>query len=510
LSHERPTLAAIIATLGPASDAPETVRKLIEAGVSVFRLNFSHGTLDQQLKRLTTVRAAAKELGSPTAVLGDLQGPKIRVGDLGTSKVVLQAGCDVVFCPPGHQPSESPGTTALPCTYPGLAVEVLPGHRVLINDGAVRLIALDAARSDPADTLRCRVIIGGEVSSSKGINLPDSDIKASAITERDWECVEWAVAHGLDFLALSFVRHAAEVRQLRKALAGMCPVDFSLEKTGAGALIPIVAKIEKPQAVADIDAILEASDAVMVARGDLGVEMDLAQVPVIQKKLIAKAHEWGKPCIVATQMLETMTENAAPTRAEASDVAHAIFDDADAVMLSGETAVGRNPVLVVETMRRIVAAAEESTSTWGPAPSPPQRLIESRYRTAALAHGAWYTARDLGAKLVVCSSQRGGSARYLAQNGMAIPIVAYSSDERETRRMALLKGVTPVFSQPPASGTLADWNRQVDAELIARGWAKQGDPVVLLAGRPLGSHGATNTMAIHYVGNTFTGFYQHT
>jgi pyruvate kinase len=354
------------------------------------------------------------------------------------------------------------------------------------------------------------VQIGGEISTSKGINLPDSEIKASAITEKDWECVEWAVANGLDFLALSFVRHAAEVRQLRKALAGMCPVDFSLEKTGEGALIPIIAKIEKPQAVADIDAILEASDAIMVARGDLGVEMDLAQVPVIQKRLIAKAHEWGKPCIVATQMLETMTQNAAPTRAEASDVAHAIFDDADAVMLSGETAVGTNPVLVVETMRRIVTAAEESTPTWGPVPSPPQRLIESKYRTAALAHGAWYTARDLGAKLVVCWSQQGGAARYLSQTGMALPIIAYSSDERETRRMALLKGVTPIFSPPPPSGRLADWNAQVDAELVARGWAKPGDPIVLLAGRPLGVHGTTNTVAIHYIGNTFTGFHQHT
>jgi pyruvate kinase len=205
-------------------------------------------------------------------------------------------------------------------------------------------------------------------------------------------------------------------------------------------------------------------------------------------------------------MLETMIENGFPTRAEASDVAHAIFDGADAVMLSGETAVGKHPALVVETMRRIVTAAEEKMHAGCAAPSPPRHVLETKYRTAALAHGAWYVARDLGAKLVVCWSQRGGAARYLAQTGFPIPIIAYSSDERETRRMALLRGVTPMFTSAPSNGSLAEFNRKVDQDLVERGWANPGDPIVIIAGRPLGEHAAANTIAVHYVDNPAMGF----
>lgn len=512
LTTRRPTLTGIVATLGPASESPVMVRKLILAGVSVFRLNFSHGKLEEHAARLAVVRAAAIELGTPTAVLGDLQGPKIRVGVMGEPGVTLEAGDDVVLMV-GADPSlvgcRVNGACCLPCEYVGLPDEVLPGQRVLINDGALRLLAMERSKGDPARSLRCRVLLGGLVTSKKGINLPDSDVKAPAVTARDWECVEWAVSHGLDFLALSFVRRADEVRELRKALAGMCAMDHRHESSGAGALIPVVAKIEKPQALAELDSIIEASDAVMVARGDLGVEMDLAQVPIAQKTILAKAGEWGKPCIVATQMLETMIDHPSPTRAEVSDVAHAVFDGADAVMLSGETAVGKYPLLAVEMMRRTIAAAEQQVVAGIKAPSPPARLIESRYRTAALAHGAWHVAHDLGAKLIVCWSQRGGAARYLSQNGFAVPIIAYSSDERETRRMALLRGVTPIFTKVPESGSLARWNEQVDADLKARGWASDGDPIVLIAGRPLGEQGAANTIAVHYVGNRFTGFLQH-
>ena len=274
-------------------------------------------------------------------------------------------------------------------------------------------------------------------------------------------------------------------------------------------MIPVVAKIEKPQALAVIDEIIEAADAIMVARGDLGVEMDLASVPVAQKRLIDRAGAWGKPCIVATQMLESMITSATPTRAEASDVANAVLDGADAVMLSGETAVGRHPALVVETMRRIVATTEERLVELGPEPTPPGKVLESRYRTAALAHGAWHVARDVGAKLVVVWSQRGGGARYLSQTGFVIPIVAYSSDERQTRRMGLLKGVTALHAPELAGGTLAAWNERVERDLLERGWAERGDPIVLMAGRPLGESGSTNLIAIHYVGNRATGFMRH-
>jgi pyruvate kinase len=323
---------------------------------------------------------------------------------------------------------------------------------------------------------------------------------------------------------------------------GSLPASTSVDHTSR---IPVIAKIEKPQALDRIDEILEVADGLMVARGDLGVEMDLAEVPIIQKRLIAKCDEFGKPCIVATQMLETMIENSSPTRAEVSDVANAILDGADCVMLSAETATGKYPVITVETMRRITAAAERKLNESITAPSPAARLIKSKYRTAALAHGAWHVAHDIGAKLIACWSQEGGTARYLSQTGLTIPIIAYSSDERQVRRMALLRGVTPRhipllpsalspalagemsrgsasdrggipssavevpfdLSKPPELGlTLAEWNARVEADLLQLGYLQLGDPIILVAGKPLGTKGATCTLAIHYTGNRSTGF----
>jgi pyruvate kinase len=510
-ARHRPTLAKIVATIGPASDAPEMVERLIVAGVAVFRLNFSHGTLEQHRRRLETIRAAALRLGQPVAVLGDLQGPKIRVGSLPETGVVLEPGQDVLFAAPSVAADLGPtfgAAAVLPSEYEALADEVKPGHRVLVNDGLIRLLAVDHEPADPRGVLRCRVLAGagGLVTSRKGINLPDSDVKAEAITERDWECVEWSVANGLDFLALSFVRRAEEVRRLKRALAGMCPADFKVDHTGVGAMIPVVAKIEKPQALNEIDAIVDAADAIMVARGDLGVEMDLARVPIIQKQIIAKCDEWGKPCIVATQMLESMITSSSPTRAEVSDIANAVLDGADAVMLSAESAAGKFPLLAVETMRRVVAAAEERAVLGMTQPSPGSQLVRSRYRTAALAHGAWHVANDVGARLVACWSQEGGCARYLSQTGMPMPIVAYSDSDRHVRRMALLRGVTARHMPVPPSRTLREWNLRVEEDLRGLGWVKDGDPIVLIAGKPLGVKGAANTLTIHYTGNRSTGF----
>jgi pyruvate kinase len=270
----------------------------------------------------------------------------------------------------------------------------------------------------------------------------------------------------------------------------------------------VVAKIEKPQAVADIEAIVQAADGIMVARGDLGVEMDLARVPMVQKQIVQMAGRYGKPCIVATQMLESMIESASPTRAEASDVANAVLDGAGCVMLSGETAVGKHPALAVETMRRIAHAAEDHLASLPPRASAPEALREQRYRTAALAHGAWYVAQDIGAELVVCWSEHGGAAWYLSQNDFHIPIIAYTSSIKAARRMALLRGVTPIRSEPPESGRLADWNEMVDRDLATRGWAEHGTPVVLLAGKPLGKPKVATMVAVHYVGY-YTGFRSH-
>lgn len=507
-----PTLTKIVATLGPASDSPEVVRKLIAAGVSVFRLNFSHGDFAAHERRLRVVREASADLGQPVAILGDLQGPKIRVGQLPEAGVVLTPGQDIVFTAcEAELWARTHDAARLPTAYDQLASEVKPGERVLINDGAVRLLAVEREPGDGPGVLRCRVLVGGLVTSKKGINLPDSDVKASAITEQDWACAEWAVAHEVDYLALSFVRTAAEVLELKHALAGMCPVDFGVEgagreRAGKGSFIPVIAKIEKPQALANLDAIVEAADAIMVARGDLGVEMDVAEVPLVQRRLIAACDDWGKPCIVATQMLESMIESSTPTRAEASDVATAVLAGADAVMLSGETAVGKHPALVVETMRRIVAAAEREPDACVQGSSTGKRLVASRYRTAALAHGAFHVARDLGAKLVACWSQEGGTARYLSQTGLRIPIVAYTDDPRQVRRMALLRAVTPRLMAVPATGSLADWNRAVERDLLAIGWVKLGDPMVLVAGRPLGVQGATTALAVHTIGDPLTGY----
>ena len=507
----RPNLATIIATLGPASDAPEVVLRLIEAGVGVFRLNFSHGTEAEHAKRVETVRAAARLAGLPIAILGDLQGPKIRIGACPEAGITLEPGQDVLINPALACSAVAPsGMAMLSCTLSGIGEDVLPGQRVLINDGAVRLLAMEGAPGDPEGALRARVVVGGLVTSKKGLNLPQSELRVPAMTERDWKWVEWGVGAGVDFLALSFVRTAAEVRALKARLETMCSAKQDVTDAGASAGIPVVAKIETPQAVARMREIVGAADAIMVARGDLGVEMDIAQVPIVQKELVRTAASYGKPCIVATQMLETMCSATLPTRAEASDVANAIFDGADAVMLSGETAVGKHPALVVETMRRIVSAAE---TMMAPRllmrPTPPAEVIQTGYRTAALAHGAWYVARDVGARLVVCWSQSGGLARYLSQMGLAVPVIAYSSSEVQTRRMALLRGVTPVCEAPPADARLSTWNKSVDAMLIARGWANRGDAVVLIAGRPLGKSKPTNTLAVHYVGEESAGFMAH-
>ncbi len=505
-----PTLATIVATIGPASDTPDMVRRLIRSGVSIFRLNFSHGDLESHGKRLKTIRAVAKELNRPTAVLGDLQGPKIRVGKVPDPGIMTTAGCDVILkkgielAYVDMSDAEHP-TPVFPLAYEKLVDEVEVGHKVLINDGNIRMIATE--KNTSKGELRCRVMVGGLVTSKKGINVPQTHLSAPAITDQDWKCVDWAVANGLDFLALSFVREAREVLELKDRLATMCPIDKANDPRGEGSLIPVIAKIETPQSLTNLEAIVEASDGLMVARGDLGVEMDVARVPVAQKRIIEVAQQWGRPVIVATQMLESMIESSLPTRAEASDVANAIFDQADAVMLSAESATGKHPLLVVETMKRIIMAAEERIASLPQVPSPPQKIIERHYSTAALAHGAWHIAQDIGAKIIVCWSENGGTARYLSQTGFRIPILACSSSERATRRMSILLGVTPVHMEAPAG--LAEWNDWVDAFLLSSGMAKRGDPIVLVAGRPLGKAKATNTIAVHVVGDVERGYRAH-
>ena len=343
--HPYPKHAKIVATLGPASDSPEMLERLIKNGVNVFRLNFSHGSLDAQLIRLNRVREAAIKTRTPVGVLGDLQGPKMRVTKVpdldGSGGLMLETGQDIVYCR-GVKEAFLGGegddfAAAFGVTFDPLFTDVEVGQRILVNDGAIRMLIVGHT---PGEEVRCRITHGGKISSSKGVNLPETDLKMPAITDGDWECVEWGVKHGVDCFALSFVRTAAEVRQLKDKLKGMCSVAPARGSDPLAHDIPVITKVEKPQALDNLEEIVQVTDGVMVARGDLGVEMDTWHVPVAQKHIVAMCADYGKPCIVATQMLENMITEVMPTRAEASDVANAIFDGADAVMLSGETAVG--------------------------------------------------------------------------------------------------------------------------------------------------------------------------
>jgi len=510
LTHpDKPVHTKIVATIGPASLSPEVLARLIETGVSIFRLNFSHGDLAGHLTCLRAIRSAADEAGRPIAVMGDLQGPKLRVTrvpDLdGAGGIDVKTGTDVLFRRGVEEAFIENGVPVFGSTFDPLFHDVLPGQRVLINDGAVRMLAVDATKGEE---LRCRVTFGGRISSKKGINLPESDLNVPALTPRDWECVEWGVQHGIDYFALSFVRKPEDVLELKNRLAGMCPSDRGVHDQGIGLEIPVVAKIEKPQAVENIEAILAVTDAVMVARGDLGVEMDVAYVPIAQRLIIRKCMEHGKPVIVATQMLESMITSATPTRAEATDVAGAVLQGADAVMLSGETAVGKHPALVVETMRRIIGVTETGASDFDRVRTRAEltKLEELPYRSAALAKGARVIVQESGAKAVVVWSQAGGMARYLSRTGMTVPIIAYTSSAVSARRMTLYSGVTPIHVDPPSSGRLRDWTDLVELDLIRLGFASVGDVAVLIAGKPLGAFRSQDLLAMLRIGDQNSGF----
>ncbi len=492
------SLTKIVATLGPASSDAVTLRKMVERGASVFRFNFSHGTFEEHAQRLALVRQVEREAGRPIAVLGDLPGPKIRVTAVPEGGIKLSEGGDFVFRR-GQELAVDGDEPIFGCTYEKLIDEVEPGARVLINDGAIRALAIH--RTD--DELRCAVTVGGLVTSGKGVNLPDTDISAPAISDRDWRAVDWAIEHELDFLAMSFVRRGEEVRALKKRLAmkckgGVCGVSWDGGETSR---IPVIAKIEKPQAVENIEEIVSEADGIMVARGDLGVEMDLAQMPITQKMLILRAQEHGKPCIVATQMLESMIESPSPTRAEVSDVANAIYDAADAVMLSGETAVGKYGQLAIDMMRRVANATEGAVRQ---SVRPTFESNESSERlppTQALARGAWRIASDLGAGLVACWSEHGETARRLSRMGFRIPVLAFSSDERAVRRMALLYAVTPVL-QPSPPEHRSQFARLVNQYVLENGLAREGDTVVVVSGKPLGMPGASDSVTIQTIGHT--------
>jgi pyruvate kinase len=474
----------IVATMGPACSTPDMLLSLFEAGVDVCRLNFSHGALDGHLLMLRNIREAAARWDQPIALLGDLGGPKIRLGKVseidGAGGMPIRVGDELMF---QREPCTGEAQR-VSTTYPHFVDDVQVGHRVLVEDGMLRFVCTDKNYNE----LRCSCLAGGILKSSKGINLPNTAVNVPSITDRDWECVDWAIENDLDYLALSFVRKAEDLQLLREHLVNK------------GADIHLIAKIEKAEALREIDAIIDQSDGLMVARGDLGVEVDVAQVPIIQKDLIRRCQSAGKPVIVATQMLQSMIEQSSPTRAEVSDVANAIFDGTDAVMLSGETSVGKFPAGTVHVMAHI-ADVTEGYLVQTDLPREPALKLKTMQLSAAVAKGVWQIVQDLKAALVVIWSQTGATARIFSKIRFPTPILALSSDHRALRRMALHYGVIPhEMAPPPDMPSLVD---QVDALVRDRGLAPLGSRIVIVAGSALGTPNTLNGIIIHTVGETW-------
>ncbi len=478
----------IVATLGPATSDLKTLKGLFDAGVDVCRLNFSHGNLIDAQALLKTVQQAIEEHGQPIAILGDLGGPKIRLGKVNdeggegaTGGMTINVGDTLVI---QREPIEGKDHR-VSSTYPHLVDDVKIGDRVLVEDGMLRFVCIEKT----AGELRCNCTAGGVLKSAKGINLPHTAVNLPSITDKDWECVDWAIEHRLDYLALSFVRKASDIIELR---------DYLGNKVSD---IHLISKIEKAEAVADIDAIIEASDGLMVARGDLGVEMDVAQVPIIQKDIIRRCRVAGKPVIVATQMLQSMIEQSSPTRAEVSDVANAIFDGTDAVMLSGETSVGKFPLGAVHTMAHVAEVTEQYLAS-EQYPEPGEVRIKTSLSAGSLARGAMRIVRDLDAKLVVIWTQTGGTARIFSKHHFTVPILALSNDQRALRRMALHYGV--IAQHMPVVNDIEQVMRATDRLLVEEKFAEPGDRVLIVAGWSPAMPGTMDGLVLHTVGSAWT------
>lgn len=458
--------AKIVCTIGPAVESREGIRGLIEAGMDVARLNFSHGTHEEHLRRLELVRSESAALGKYVAILQDLCGPKIRTGKVGPA--VLETG-DVIDLISGDTGDER--TVAI--GYEGLAQDVRLDDRILLSDGQVELKVVGIK----GDRVQARVEHGGPMRPRMGVNLPSGSLRLAALTEKDRKDLDFGLEVGVDYVALSFVRRAEEVQELRE----IC------ERKGRPT--PIVAKIETPTAVERLDSIVRTADAAMVARGDLGVELPPETVPVIQKQIIGTCRIHRKPVIVATEMLQSMVDSPRPTRAEASDVAHAVFQGADAVMLSAESATGKFPHQAVRMMDRIIRQAEASRF-FAPSASEPDHTTPD-----SIAHAACAIAREVGAKLIVTLTESGVTARLVSKARPNVPILAFSSDERTLRQLALHWGVAP-RSLVAQKQSLEDQVRDITQLLTDNGLVKSGERFVMVYGARVGVRGATNAVRV--------------
>jgi pyruvate kinase len=464
----------IVCTIGPASRSPRMIDRLFVAGMDVARLNFSHGTQEEHARDMALIRTASGKHQKPVAILADLQGPKIRTGALaGGGPVLLRAGQRFVIT----TAKVLGDSTRVNTTFAALPREVHRGDRILLSDGLIEL-RVEQVRDRQ---VICEVVNGGTLGEHKGINLPGLKLRVPALTPKDRVDLNFALKHGANYVAVSFVRRPEDVLLAKQLIRR------------AGKDTPVIAKLEKPQAIENLDAILRAADAVMVARGDLGVEMNPERVPVVQKMIIARAREFRRPVITATQMLESMTENPRPTRAEASDVANAIFDGSDAVMLSAETATGKYPVEAVSMMARIIDEAEASIREF-PRPAPEEQLKVAETIAELVCH-AW---RELHMKLIAVFTHSGFTARLVSRYRPLVPIVAFSPEQETRRRLALIWGVYPRNIQDirKVDGLAAVAEKRLLEERLVR----KSDIIGIVAGTPMGIRGTTNFMKFHVIG----------
>ncbi|MFH9071593.1 pyruvate kinase [Streptomyces alboflavus] len=466
----------IVCTLGPAVDSEDQLVSLIEAGMNVARFNFSHGTHAEHQGRYDRVRAAAERTGRAIGVLADLQGPKIRLETFAEGPVELVRGDEFTITT-----EDVPGDKSI-CgtTYKGLPGDVSKGDQVLINDGNVELRVVEVA----GPRVKTIVVEGGVISDHKGINLPGAAVNVPALSEKDIDDLRFALKMGCDMVALSFVRDADDVKDVHKVM------------DEEGRRVPVIAKVEKPQAVANMEGVVAAFDAVMVARGDLAVEYPLEKVPMVQKRLVEMCRRNAKPVIVATQMMESMITNSRPTRAEASDVANAILDGADAVMLSAESSVGAYPIETVKTMSKIVTAAEEELLAKGLQPLVPGK--KPRTQGGSVARAACEIADFLDGKALVAFTKSGDTARRLSRYRAAQPILAFTTDTSTRNQLALSWGVE-AYVVPHVDNTDA-MVELVDAEVLKLQRYNEGDTMVITAGSPPGIPGTTNMVRVHHLG----------
>lgn len=465
----------LVGTIGPATRSRQMIEKLVRAGMNVARLNFAHGTHDEHAEVIRTIREVASRLSLPIAILQDLPGPKLRTGGLAKERVRLKEGA--YFSLTGAPVTGNEQRVSV--SFPGMFDDIRVGDIVFINDGAIQLKVLSVGGGEA----RCKVVVGGALTGQRGLNVPGVKLNIPSVTDEDLQHLAFGIEQGVDFVAVSFVRAAEDILEVRR---------FMAKKRAA---IPVIAKIEKHEAVADIDRIITAADGVMVARGDLGVEIPLPEVPVVQKQIVQKCNEAGKPVVVATQMLESMINAVRPTRAEVSDVANAIFDGADAVMLSGETAIGKYPVETVKMMAGIVSEAEKVL---------PYELIllEKGEQVAAqtddaISYAACRIAQQLKSACIVAFTSSGSTARRVSRYRPEVPILALTSNTAIINRLALAWGIEPYLVAAPTS---VDMMFQEAVQLALKtGIARKSDLIVITAGIPMGKSGSTNLVKVHKV-----------